>query len=151
MTCARVEIEEVLAMCDSAFSGSTPRVTGERQDDRRPAARNLLEISVTAGDAGPVVVLAGEADLNSLDRLNGALNEQIWAGARLVSVDLSRLRFADSATVGALVLAHRTLQDQGGRLELLRPQSAVARILSLTGVDQVLSVRGESGPQPQVT
>jgi anti-sigma B factor antagonist len=97
---------------------------------------------VIDGASGPVLVLAGEADLTSLDQLNSALNAQLWAGVHLLTVDLSRLRFADSATVAALVHAARALRDQGGCLELLRPLPAVARVLSLTGVDQVLVVRG---------
>jgi len=102
---------------------------------------SLLDVSVTEAESGPVVVLAGEADVNTLAQLNSVLNDQIWAGARLVTVDLSGLRFADSATIAALVSAARTLRDQGGDLELLSPRSAVDRVLSLTGVDQALIVR----------
>jgi anti-sigma B factor antagonist len=108
----------------------------------------LLEVSVSDGDNGPVLALSGEADLTTLRQLNSALDEQIWAGPRLLTVDLSRLRYADSATIAALVHAARTLRGQGGELELLRPQSAVARVLSLTGVDQALTVRGETEPGP---
>jgi anti-sigma B factor antagonist len=107
---------------------------------------NLLNLSVTGAASGPVIVLSGEADLTTLAELSGVLNEQIWAGARLVTVDLSGLRFADSASITALAQAARALRDQGGDLELLDPQQSVARILSLTGVDQVLTVRS-SAPQ----
>jgi anti-sigma B factor antagonist len=60
-------------------------------------------------------------------------------------VDLSRLRFADSAAIRALVLAGRTLNDRAGTLELVRPQPAVARALGLLGMDQVFPVRDEAG------
>jgi anti-sigma B factor antagonist len=103
----------------------------------------LLEVSVTDGQYGPVLALSGEADLTTLGQLNSALDEQIWAGVRLLTVDLSRLRYADSASIAALVQAARTLRGQGGDLELLRPQPSVTRILSLTGVDQALVIRGE--------
>jgi anti-sigma B factor antagonist len=102
---------------------------------------SLLDISVTQAQSGAVVTLSGEADLTTLGLLNSVLNEQIWAGISLVTVDLSGLRFADSATIAALAQAARTLRDQGGDLELLHPQSAVARVLSLTGVDRTLTVR----------
>jgi anti-sigma B factor antagonist len=105
-------------------------------------AMSMLDISVTEARCGPVVVLSGEADLTTLAQLNSVLNEQIWAGFRLVTVDLSMLRFADSATIAALAQAARALRDRGGELELLRPQPAVARVLSLTGVDQTVIVRG---------
>jgi len=102
---------------------------------------SLLEINVVAGETGPVLVLSGESDLTTLDQLNSALDKQLWADARFLTVDLSGLRFADSATVAALAQTARTLRDQGGRLELLRPQPAVARVLDLMGIDQILTVR----------
>jgi anti-sigma B factor antagonist len=102
---------------------------------------NLLDVFVTETESGPVVALSGEADLTTLDQLNGTLNAQIRGGARLVTVDLSRLRFADSASITALGQAARALRSHGGDLELLNPQPAIARVLKLTGVDQSLTVR----------
>jgi anti-anti-sigma factor len=98
----------------------------------------MLDISVTNGLSGPVLSLAGEADVTTLAQLNSALDTQIHTGARLLTVDLSRLRFADSATVAALIAAARSMRGQGGRLEVLHPRPAVARILQLTGADQIL-------------
>lgn len=110
----------------------------------------MLDISVTDGGSGPVLALAGEADLTTLPQLASALRAQMGASPRLVTVDASRLRFADSATIAALIAAARTLRDRGGQLELLQPQPAVARTLELTGADQFLAVRGEpaAGPGP---
>jgi anti-sigma B factor antagonist len=107
---------------------------------------NLLDIHVAAGDAGPVVMLSGEADITTVERLENVLNAQITAGARILTVDLSGLRFADSATIGALVRAARTLMARGGRLDLTSPQPTVAQMLALLGVDEVLTVRGDQTP-----
>ena len=101
----------------------------------------LLEISVAAGDAGPVVMLSGEADLTTVTELTEALSAQLASGARQLTVDLSRLRFADSAVIRELVLADRRLKDRGGGLALAHPQPVVARALSLLGVDQAIEVR----------
>ncbi len=106
---------------------------------------NLLDVCVTAGESGPVVRLSGEADLTTVAQLGDALNAQVTAGARILTVDLSGLRFADSASVATLVRAAQRLKDQGGRLELMNPQPAVARTLSLLGVDQALAVRAAPG------
>ena len=108
----------------------------------------LLEVSVAAGESGPVVILAGEADLATVAELSQALAAQVSGGARHLTVDLSGLRFADSASVRALVLAGQALKDAGGELELLRPQPIVARALTLLGVDQVFTVRGGTGAEP---
>jgi anti-anti-sigma factor len=101
----------------------------------------LLEISVAAGEAGPVLTLSGEADLTTVAELTEALTAQLATGTRHLTVDLSRLRFADSAVIRALVLADRTLKKRGGGLALADPQPVVARALSLLGVDQAIEIR----------
>ena len=106
----------------------------------------LLEISVVAGEAGPVVMLSGEADLTTVAELADALSAQLAAGVRHLTVDLSRLRFADSAVIRELVLADRRLKDRGGGLALAHPQPVVARALSLLGVDRAIEVRDAMSP-----
>jgi len=101
----------------------------------------LLDVSVAAGEAGSVVTLAGEADLSTVAVLRQALSAQIDGGARHVTVDLSRLRFADSSALHALAVAGLAIEETGGRMELLRPQPPVARVLALSGLDQVLTIR----------
>lgn len=109
----------------------------------------VLEVSVGDCEHGPVLVLSGEADLTTLERLTGALDAQIRAGARLLTVDVSGLRYADSASIMALARAARTLREAGAELVLLRPRPAIARILSLTGVDQAMTVRCEGEPSAE--
>jgi anti-sigma B factor antagonist len=103
----------------------------------------LLDISVAAGETGPVLTLSGEADLTTVAELTEALSAQLASGVRHLTVDLSRLRFADSAVIRTLVLADRTLKDRGGGLALAYPQPVVARALSLLGVDRAIEVRDE--------
>jgi anti-sigma B factor antagonist len=103
----------------------------------------LLDISVAAGEAGPVLALSGEADLTTVAELTEALTAQLANGAPHLTVDLSRLRFADSAVIRALVLADRTLKKRGGGLALTHPRPVVARALSLLGVDQAIEIRNE--------
>jgi anti-anti-sigma factor len=107
----------------------------------------LLEISVAAGDSGPVLTLSGEADLTTVAELSQALTAQLASGARHLTVDLSGLRFADSAVIRELVLAGRKLKDRDGGLALANPQPAVARALSLLGVDQAIEVRDGRVPR----
>jgi anti-sigma B factor antagonist len=110
----------------------------------------LLDISVAAGEVGPVLTLSGEADLTTVAELTEALTAQLANGAQHLTVDLSRLGFADSAVIRALVLADRTLKKRGGGLALTHPQPVVARALSLLGVDQAIEIRDEmsAGPDP---
>jgi stage II sporulation protein AA (anti-sigma F factor antagonist) len=100
-----------------------------------------LRISVTAGETGPVVTLSGEADLSTAAELSEALTRQVASGPQHLTVDISGLSFADSASVRTLVGAGRAMKDRGGTLELTNPQPAVTRLLSLMGVDQMITVR----------
>ena len=100
---------------------------------------------VTSGDFGPVLVLSGESDISAAAELT-VLIMQLAAGARHLTVDLSGLRFADSASIQAFIRADRALKASGGTLVLLAPQPVVARVLTLLGVDQLITVH--PGPDP---
>src|SRR5581483_904272 len=81
----------------------------------------LLDISVAVGESGPVLTLAGEADLTTAVELSGALTAQLASGARHLVVDIAALRFADSASLRALALTAQALRERGGDMVLLRP------------------------------
>jgi anti-anti-sigma factor len=117
----------------------------DRGADARSSPVPLLDIHVTTTEAGPLMALSGEADVTTLEQLQEALNGQITPGTRTLLVDLSGLRFADSATIGALIAAARKLKAQEGDLVLLSPQPALDRVLELLGVGQVLTVRRHHG------
>jgi stage II sporulation protein AA (anti-sigma F factor antagonist) len=104
-------------------------------------AVTVLDITVEAGEGGPVVRLSGEADVSVATRLSDALSAQVSGGARHMTVDLSGLRFADSASIQVLVEAHLALKRRGGTLVLANPQPLVTRTLVLLGIDQVIPVR----------
>lgn len=76
----------------------------------------LLRVSVTDGEGGPLLVLSGEADLTTLGQLNSALDAQLHNGVSRLTVDLSGLKYADSASITALVRAGRALCAKGGEL-----------------------------------
>lgn len=111
----------------------------------------MLKASVTAGESGLVITLAGEADLTTAEQLKTLITGQLAGGTRQLTMDVSRLRFADSATVQTLVLAAKALKERGGTLILLDPQQPVAQMLALTGADQMLTIlhkpRSTRGPQ----
>jgi anti-anti-sigma factor len=108
-----------------------------------------LTASVASGASGPVIVLSGEADLTSAGQLSALMAEQLSRGTRELTVDVSGLRFADSATIRALVLAARTLKERGGNLVLLYPRQPVARLLALTGAEQMFTIRGQAHGDPE--
>jgi anti-sigma B factor antagonist len=71
--------------------------------------------------------------------LRAALLDAASRGRRIVVVDMSRTRFCDTSGLHALVGAHRRAQAEGSRVLLVIAANAVLRILTITGIDQVLA------------
>jgi anti-anti-sigma factor len=95
---------------------------------------------VAAGECGPLISLAGEADVTTAAQLTDVITAQLATGTMYLTVDTAELSFADSMTISILTGAARTLKELGGRLVLLRPQSHLIRILTILGADQVLTI-----------
>ena len=103
----------------------------------------MLRASVAAGMSGPVVILSGETDLTSAGQLSALITAQLSGGTRQLTLDVSGLRFADTASIRTLELAAKTLKERGGSLVLLRPQQTIARMLDLLGAAQMFTIREE--------
>jgi anti-anti-sigma factor len=101
-----------------------------------------LRISVTAGTGHTLVTLAGECDLNTGRPLRDVLTSEVSRGARRLIVDLTSLTFMDSTGLQVLLSTRSVLAVRGGTLMLAAPQPVVARILELTGANQVIPVYG---------
>ena len=112
-------------------------------DGNGTAPAGMLRASVAAGISGPVVILSGETDLTSAGQLSALIAAQLSGGTRQLTVDVSGLRFADTASIRTLVLAAKTLNKRGGSLVLLRPQQTIARMLDLLGAAQMFTIREE--------
>ena len=113
-------------------------------DGDSTAPAGMLRASVAAGVSGPVVILSGETDLTSVGQLSALITAQLSGGTRQLTVDVSGLSFADTASIRTLVLAAKTLKERGGSLVLLRPQPTMARMLDLLGAAQIFTIRAET-------
>jgi len=69
-----------------------------------------------------------------------------------LTIDATDLRYADSASLRALVLAAEKIRTGDGTVTLLNPQPPVARLIELLCVDGMLSVerRNPDKTQPDV-
>ena len=92
------------------------------------------------GRPHPVVELSGEADLNDSAALGELIAAQSGDQTGTLVLDLSGLRFMDSAALHAVLVAARSMAGCGGTLALAAPTDAVRRILALSGGDQLVSV-----------
>jgi anti-sigma B factor antagonist len=99
-----------------------------------------LSFSVSLGPGYAVVAVSGEIDMTVAAQFRERLASVLTGGVPRMVVDLSGVPFMDSAGLGVLTGLHRVMTSQGGLLVLASPRQAVARVLSLTDVDQVIPV-----------
>jgi anti-sigma B factor antagonist len=100
-----------------------------------------FSVSVDHQDGRVVVAVRGELDLATAPQLEDALLPRLHDGG-VALLDLRGLDFMDSTGVRVIVAAHLAAQEHGGRLSVLRtaPDSAVGRVLEISGLDSVLDV-----------
>ena len=90
------------------------------------------------GDA-VVVQLAGELDLYNANVVRDALLEVCARGPERLVVDLSKVEFLDSTTLGVLIEARSRLPNRRGFL-LAAPGAETRRALQVSGLDRHLAV-----------
>jgi anti-anti-sigma factor len=102
-----------------------------------------VTVDVAQMNGCAVVGLRGELDLGSADEVHTALTAVIDDMPNPLVLDLSELRFCDSAGLAVLVRAHQRLAARGRKLVVARPTPIVARVLDLSGLDQLIVTAGD--------
>jgi anti-anti-sigma factor len=101
--------------------------------------------ATTSDEAGSVrVALAGECDLEVREELTTTLLAAVRRSP-VVIVDLCGLDFLDSSGVHGLITAHHAAKESGRKLFVVNPTGAVATVLDLTGVGDLLSPPAADG------
>ncbi|MFC8794799.1 STAS domain-containing protein [Streptomyces cinereoruber] len=85
-----------------------------------------------------VVTLHGEIDHTGKDVLRDALTQHETGAPPRGVADMSGVSFMDSSGINVLIFAHQHLADAQGWLRIA-PQEAVHRVLSLIGIDTVIT------------
>jgi len=90
------------------------------------------------GQAGVVVECRGEMDICAEVPLRDALERAMRQSPAGVRVDLSKVRYIDSACIAVLLKASDRLSKDGGHLVISALSPVVQRALSLLGIDTTL-------------
>ena len=107
-----------------------------------PAADGVLGLSLSARtECGYVIAeLSGELDIASAPALREQLLGLLTPATSRLIIDLSAVSYADASGLTVLVGTGRRAGLLGGHLRLAAPPPEVARVLSLTGLDQHLDI-----------
>ncbi|WDZ82499.1 STAS domain-containing protein [Micromonospora cathayae] len=104
-------------------------------------------VAYAQGDDGAVCLrLAGELDMSTAPELNAAVDQLIADGHTRLLVDLSELTFCDSTGIAAFVRGDNTAAGLDGWLRLTGATGRVARVLSVTGLAEVLRYDPDADP-----
>jgi anti-anti-sigma factor len=107
-----------------------------------PATDGVLGLSLSARtERGYVIAaLSGELDIASAPALREQLLGLLTPAAGRLIIDLSAVSYADASGLTVLVGTARRAGLLGGYLRPAAPSPEVARVLSLTGLDQHLDI-----------
>jgi anti-anti-sigma factor len=87
-----------------------------------------------------IVVLRGETDLSTRPALADVLSRVIaWRSGDVV-IDLAEAAFVDTATVRALAMGQRLLDQHGRRLTFRSPSRLAAQVLQLFDLTPLIEV-----------
>jgi anti-sigma B factor antagonist len=91
--------------------------------------------------AEPVVVrLPAEIDTANAEKVGDQLRSALTCDTAVVIADLSLTAFFDSSGARQFVLAHRYAQARDAQLRFVISDRNLLRVLTLTGLDQLLSI-----------
>jgi anti-anti-sigma factor len=91
------------------------------------------------GEHASILALSGEVDLETVEPLRHALaNVAARPGEAPVVLDLSAVRFADTALINALLQARLKLGD---RMRIAAPSALVVRLLRVLDLDHAFIIR----------
>ena len=98
-------------------------------------------VTALAGLTGPVLECAGALDLDQVPVPRAALHQALALrpAPPVLLVDLAAVTFMDSSGLSALLHARRDAERTGAVVRLARLPHRVARILEITGADQVFA------------
>lgn len=85
-----------------------------------------------------VLHLLGELDMATAPQVEDRVDELVAADRCQLLLDLAGLDFCDSAGLNAFIRGDRRCQRHGGWLRLTGARGHVARVIELSGLDEVL-------------
>ena len=98
------------------------------------------ELAVRWSGRHVVVIMPAEIDAANATAVTGQLSAVLSERPDLITADLTRTRFCDSAGVQAVARAAEQSAAGGTELRVALGDSPVARVFQLTGLDQVVRV-----------
>ena len=110
-----------------------------------------MDLAFEDGTVGAWIVLSvtGELDMHTSPALQERLDALSGGDAPKVAVDLSNVPFMDSSSLGLLVSNFKQLRERGGDLAIVGVAGSPQKVLSITGIDNVIPLFDQASDLPQ--
>lgn len=105
-----------------------------------PDGGRNLRIEVADTTSPTTVVLTGEIDVSTSNRVREALIAISNSGEISVVVDMANVTFMDSTGLAALVGPLKRFRSINGQIVLRSPSKGVLKVLEITGLTRVFTI-----------
>jgi len=112
---------------------------------RRLNSSSPFEVTVEQHGSAVHVVLDGELDLSTAQRLEDDLRRVEAEGPHVIVLDLQQLTFMDSTGLRLLIMADARAREDGRRLAIVRGNEMVHRVMRMTRLDERLDIVEDPG------
>jgi anti-sigma B factor antagonist len=99
-----------------------------------------MELNADVLDGACLLVVAGDIDLSNVNVFIERLFELSVNGDQKIVLDMTDVEFIDSTVVNALFAAAPRIRAHGGDMAIVITDSAVSRILDLSGADALYRI-----------
>ena len=95
------------------------------------------------GDVTVVRVQEAKLTYPVLSSFFSEVRQRVEGGSKRVLIDLARVSYLDSASIGCIMDVHRLMQERSGSLRLSGLQPRVETMISMTGVHKIVALHRE--------
>ena len=99
-----------------------------------------MQINERIGPQGIILDVEGDLTYANQAVFKAAVEQAKQAGCRHLIVNLEQVRFVDSAGLGLLVLVAQSFKQRQAQVSILKPQSYVREIMSLTNIPKLIPI-----------
>lgn len=106
-----------------------------------------LTVQVEKGKDESTVVLKGEIDIYTLDKIESKLIPLTKKKGHTVIVNLQGVNYMDSTGLGLFIKSLKTSTKYESHLILVQLQERIARLFKITGLDEIFQIESSAGCQ----
>lgn len=101
-----------------------------------------MKIDIKTENGTAIATLSGEIDHHNARELRAELDRYIiTAQPRELAMDFGNITFMDSSGIGLIMGRSKLMKECGGRLEVRNTQPYIRRVLKLSGIERIVSIK----------